>query len=210
MSSGADAVESLAGTDEWTLLRQRDQPEQFSISDIGTGSLDRWAIFFTVVVPVLVAIFLLELFLTLPSWMLDFRPEQWLAPVVAYYSAVFTFLSVRESKLTREATVAPALFLGVKNQEFGLVNLGSGPAHEVEARLSGIDALENGNIPLKDEIIQTRKFCPLDCQELMSPTEDDEYVSVTVEYRSNLGREYSNITRQVKVAEIRPALNRET
>ncbi|UPW00995.1 hypothetical protein M0R88_02580 [Halorussus gelatinilyticus] len=105
---------------------------------------------------------------------------------VTFIAAFFTLLSVRESKRNREVDVAPTLFVGIDSDgKYGILNLGNGPAHELS-----VDATtEKEDVELEGEVLCVDGFLPLKT--------DARPKTVEMEYRSNVGKKYDDVTRKV-------------
>ncbi|WP_224269979.1 hypothetical protein [Haloprofundus salinisoli] len=112
--------------------------------------------------------------------------------VIALLSAIFTLLSVRESKRTREASVAPTLFIGVQNNSrVGVLNLGKGPAHELSVTVSPIGESEMSRLlELETEIVQASDFCQLRHPAFDFDDRTGKELLFELEYKCNLGRSY--------------------
>lgn len=69
--------------------------------------------------------------------------------LIGGYSAVFTFLSVRQNIRARENEVAPTLFMSARDGELGVVNVGKGTAHQLSVAYSIIQDYD------ESEFVQT-------------------------------------------------------
>ncbi|USZ67438.1 hypothetical protein NGM10_11950 [Halorussus salilacus] len=109
---------------------------------------------------------------------------------ITLLTSVFTLLSVRESKRDREASVEPTLFVGKRGEKYGLLNLGSGPAHELSVAIAYNSRKDWKELESKrGSILRVDDFLSLETEER------PEYVHM--EYRSNVGYKEYNVTREV-------------
>lgn len=135
------------------------------------------------------AVFLIFVVIFIADFLILDVQENMFHIFVASIATVFTLLSVRESKRDREGNVAPTLVVGKTDEgEYGILNLGEGPAHELSARVATDRPDDWGDIePEKEgEILRVGGFLPI----------DGEPDWVKMEYRSNVGKKY-NYTREV-------------
>ena len=110
--------------------------------------------------------------------------------LIALVSATFALLSIRESKRDRETSVEPTLFIAKRRDEdYGITNLGNGPAHELRVKISGSSGgdWKSESWEIEDEILQTSGFLRLGTEE--QPAE------VKMEYRTNLGYKEHEVIR---------------
>lgn len=128
--------------------------------------------------------------------LLAFGVQAALPSTIALVTSVFTLFSVRESKRDREANVAPTLFVGKRREEYGILNLGNGPAHDLSVKVretrpadwDGIEPQCNGEILRTDN-----NFLSLETES------QPDYVHL--EYRSNVRYRKYNVTRRVLTAD---------
>lgn len=130
--------------------------------------------------------------LAIVVWLLHFDVQGAILITIALMSAVFTLLSVRESKRDREASVAPTLFIGKRDGgEYGILNLGNGPAHELTVKVAATkpDDWNDVEPEIGNKILCVDGFLPLGREEAPK--------SVRMTYRSNVGYKEYDVTRAV-------------
>ncbi|MFC4548740.1 MULTISPECIES: hypothetical protein [Halorussus] len=180
---------------EVDLLSQRTVPNKTYWSKIAAGSFDRLSVFL-VLSAFLVPIILAALWGTIGNHLPFLKAGPYRGNLIAFsiasLSAVFTLLSIREKKRDREASVGPTLFVAKRGDEYGIVNLGAGPAHELTVQVADehVDDWEHHSSVETDKILRVG-------DDFLSLDTEDEPREVRMVYRTNLGNKERPIIREI-------------
>jgi hypothetical protein len=131
--------------------------------------------------------------------------------LVAIYSAVFSFLAIRQMIKNRESGFDPTLFVDANNESFRLVNLGNGPAHSLNVSYAtrskdderdvedlSFDEIETNKIIRVDETLSV-DFC---VDDLNGGSENWASVTFKLNYSTNLGTDKGPIYRTIESDDI--------
>ena len=182
---------------EVDLLSQRTVPNKTRWSKIAAGSFDGLSVFL-VLSAFLVPIILVALWGIIGNYLPFLKAGPYRGNLIAFsiasLSAVFTLLSIREKKRDREASTAPALFVGKRDENYVIANLGAGPAHELTVKVAAEEVDDWGREMsiLENEILSVGDSLPLQREE-----SDEEPKVIWMKYRTNLGNESGPVIREI-------------